>query len=225
MHEIVAHLTAGAVALADQAGAYLEGKPIPPFGSWEERDARFRALDDAELHDALDASESQMTKALAAIAATDHAAVIPGGGWGFSVDHLAIHMRQEFALHRWDLVGDDALSSELLAQPELLEHSISLMDRWLLARGLQNEGAADTPFSAWIRCSGEPDLLIEVSGGRGRMRFEPYREGDGGGGFVEADPAARLLLIWGRHPSDARRITSTLSAAALARLVALLSGF
>lgn len=225
VHDIVAHLTAGAVALADQAEAYLAGDPVPPFGSWDERDARFRAFEPSALRRQLEASEARMTRAFDTISASDPLTVIPGGGWSFSITHLAIHMRQEFALHRWDFVGDDSLSDEFLAQPELLAHSVSLMDQWLLARGLENDEPSYIPFRAWVRCAGQPDLLIEASGGRGRLRFEPFPGNAQQEGFVEADAAARLLLTWGRHPSAARRIRSSLPPEALMRLVGLLAGF
>lgn len=234
MHEVVAHLVAGAVALAEQAEAYLEGKPIPPFGSWEERDSSFRAINSSELYLLFDSTEERMTRAFDAISAVDPYTVIPEGGWGLNVHHLALHMRQEYAIHRWDFIGDDALGDELLALPELLEHSVSKLDQWLLARGLQNSDTSvasrdeqtgspsELPFRAWIRSEGEPDLMIETSNGTGRMQFTSFT---GNEGFVEADPAARLLMIWGRHPQTANRIRSTLPMESLVRLTGLLLGF
>lgn len=66
---------------------------------------------------------------------------------------FATHMRSEDALHRWDLVGDDDLSTELLAQPDLLEHAVSFIGRPLCERG-RRRGAADQPMSARIRSTG-----------------------------------------------------------------------
>lgn len=229
VHDIVAHLTAGAEALADQAEAHLAGAPVPPFGSWEERDARFRAVDTDELRTRFVAEERRMSHALAMIAADGPDTVIAGGGWGFTVDHLAIHMRQEFALHRWDIVGDDGTGLELLASPEFLDHSVTLMDEWLLARGVAADASDATvspvpDFTARIGCSTRPDVVVEVRDGVGSMRLDP----PDASAPVEvdcADPAAQLLFVWGRHPSGSGRMTSPVPTASLMRLTTLLSGF
>jgi hypothetical protein len=47
---------------------------------------------------------------------------VPFTGWAMSVDQLRTHARSELVLHRWDLVGDDKWSTQLLAQPDLLAH-------------------------------------------------------------------------------------------------------
>lgn len=232
MHDIVAHLTAGAVAIADQAEAFASGDDVPPFGSWEERDEKFRAIAPAELRRRFEVAESRMTRALVAL---DPGCVIPDGGWGFTAKHLLIHMRQECALHRWDLVGDDEISDNLLAQYEFVEHSVTLLNQWLLARGLEQDLPSSEPFRALLRSHGQPDVVVEVVNGVGHMLFDTERARDTGGavsgpnptdaGYLVADPAARLLFLWGRHTSEARRIRSTLPVAALARITTLLAGF
>jgi hypothetical protein len=42
---------------------------------------------------------------------------------------------------------------------------------------------------------------------------------------VETDPAARLLLLWGRRPTDAGRVRSSLAPEQLARLQTVLTGY
>lgn len=224
-HDIVAHLTAGADALADQAEAFLAGAPVQPFGSWANRDARFRAVDPAQAVAVFESAEVRMSKALGRAMARDPHAAIPGGGWGFSVSHLVTHMRQEFALHRWDLLGDDQLGDELLAQPELVEHSVTHMDQWLLARGLAGRDSAANNLRFWLRCDGQPDVLVEAARGAGRMRFQPCPQSAAETMSVQCDPASRLLLLWGRHAAGARRTVSRLDGDALQQLAQLLQGF
>jgi hypothetical protein len=43
--------------------------------------------------------------------------------------------------------------------------------------------------------------------------------------IIDTDPAARLLLLWGRRPADSRRVRSALPAQVLTRLQTLLVGF
>jgi hypothetical protein len=42
---------------------------------------------------------------------------------------------------------------------------------------------------------------------------------------IETDPAARILLLWGRRPASAARVRSTLSPDGLARLQTVLAGY
>lgn len=232
VHEIIAHLTAGCVAVADQAEAHACGDAVPPFGSWQERDDSYRRVDDRALRIQLDRAESRMTAALVQLARDGADPIIPGGGWGFTVSHLATHFRQEFALHRWDFIGDDAIGDELLSQPSFADHSVNFMGQWLLARGLQADPAPGKPFDARIRgmaCDGAgvrggacSDVVVRVAEGSGTLELaEPVGRAD----VVCVDPAAALLLIWGRRPSDSRRIVSAMPNAGLERLMALLSGF
>ncbi|MEO7005820.1 MAG: hypothetical protein ABI275_08280, partial [Terrimesophilobacter sp.] len=133
-----------------------------------------------------------------------------------------IHMRQEFALHRWDLIGDDDEGDALLGQPELLEHSVGLLDHWLLARGLERDASVSDPFHARIRCAGERDVVLTVENCVGSLSFATPLDGVD---LIETDAAGRLLLIWGRQPADSRRVLSTMPADHLVRFCALLSGF
>lgn len=57
--------------------------------------------------------------------AADSAAVTPWSGRQMPIAAFLTHARSEYALHRWDLVGDDDIGSDLLAQPELTDHANS----------------------------------------------------------------------------------------------------
>jgi hypothetical protein len=47
------------------------------------------------------------------------AASVTFTGATLTAGQLATHARSEAAIHRWDIVGDDEVSDELLAQPDL----------------------------------------------------------------------------------------------------------
>jgi uncharacterized protein (TIGR03083 family) len=224
-HEVVAHLTSGAEALANQVEAKLHGQPVPPFGSWEEREPPYRALDDGVLRQRFVRAEGRMAAAFTEMLAHDSAARYDDVGFGFPVSELVNHMRQEFAIHRWDLIGDDSLGDTLMSQPELLNHSVRMLQVPLLERGRALDPAPSAPLDIRISAGGTDDLRIEVRRGETALSLVPP---DGGGEAtvkVETDPAARLLLLWGRRPSDASRVRSQLEADQLFRLQTLLSGY
>ncbi|MEO7124520.1 MAG: maleylpyruvate isomerase N-terminal domain-containing protein [Nakamurella sp.] len=222
VHEIIAHLAAGCVALADQAEAFGAGDPVPPFGSWLERDETWRLVDDIRLRDELDRAEMRMTTALTALDERQPNQVIPDGGWGFTVTDLACHFRQEFALHRWDMIGDDTLGEEFLAQPEFAVHSVSHLSEWLLIRGLQEDPRPGADFDARIRGMAADDVALQVRGGVGVLEFTTPIDG---GDVLHTDAAAGLLFIWGRRPADSRRTLSDMPVDHLIRMTSLLAGF
>lgn len=220
-HEVVAHLTSGAEALANQVEAQLDGRPVPAFGSWEEREPPYQAMDDRVLRAAFEKAEVRMAAAFEAMLRLDPDARFDDVGFGFPVHELVTHMRQEFAIHRWDLVGDDDVGDELLAQPELLEHSVRMLHEPLLEKGLRQDAHLELPFDVRLRTA-ENDLHLRVEGGDARLSLTTPDDSEN---VVMADPAARLLLVWGRRPLDATRIRSHVSAGQLLRLQTLFSGY
>lgn len=136
-----------------------------------------------------------------------------------SVAGFPTHLRSEDALHRWDLVGDDETSWELLSQQVLLDHAITFVGRPMLTRGLHNRTGTES-FLARVRCVERPDLVVEVDDGQGRLAVKAP-EGDP---TIVGDPAARLLLLWGRKPAPFTRLQAAdVHAAGLVQ--ALLSGY
>lgn len=221
-HEVIAHLASGADAFASQVEAYLEGRPVPEFGAWQVREPPYRALDDVALRRRLETSEQRMTEAFAAMLATDPDARADEVGWGLPVAELVKHMRQEYAVHRWDLIGDDETGMRLLGQQDLLVHSVQLLGDSLLAVGLARDPEPGEPLTARLRCAGEPDLVLSVQNGAGSLSLaEPVDAPD----VIETDPAARLVILWGRRPADSRRMRSTLAPERLARLQTVLAGY
>jgi hypothetical protein len=111
------------------------------------------------------------------------------------------HLRSELALHRFDLVADDETSRSLLGQSELTDHAVTVLGRALVARGA---AWAPVGFSAVIAAPGASDVAVVVDDVGPRLersdaRLEPA---------VVGDPAARLLLLWGRQPGDPRRLAA-----------------
>lgn len=221
-HEIIAHLTSGAEALANQLEAQVEGRPVPPFGSWAEREPPYQAIADGPLRRRLEQAELRMSTIFDQVLAGDPTAQFEEVGFGFPVAELVTHMRQEFAIHRWDLIGDDADGLMLLSQPEFLDHSVRMLHEPLLELGLGRDTEPAGRLDVRIRCAGSSDLLLNVRDGHGSLALaDPDDTPD----VIDTDAAARLLLVWGRRPSDASRVRSTLTPDLLLRVQTVLSGY
>lgn len=220
-HEVTAHLAAACAEVTRHLQAYLRGEQVPATRSFEEREPPYRALDDAALLARLETEDAAVRAHICQVLTADPDAVIGWTGRQMAVAKFLPHLRNEFAIHRWDFAGDDETSSRLLAQPELTGHAVGVLGEILLRRGRQQDPAPDQDFHARLR-SGDSDLRVVVRAGQARLQQaveqadEPY---------VELDPAARTLFIWGRRPGGRGRIRSHLAQPALARLQALLAGY
>lgn len=220
-HELIAHIASGADAFANQIEAHLAGDPVPEFGAWQDREPPYRELADAQLRRRLLTADARMNAAFGAMLADDPAVAVPTVGWGLPVAELVTHMRQEFAIHRWDLLGDDEAGLHLLGQPVLVEHSVALLADSLLS-GLGNDPAPAQPLTARLRCPDSADLVVRVEGGAASLTWAEPVDAPG---VIETDPAARILLLWGRRPASAARVRSTLAPDGLARLQTILAGY
>lgn len=220
-HELIAHLASGADAFANQIEAHLAGDPVPEFGAWDIREPPYRAMTDSVLRRRLETAEERMTAAFTELLAVDPAIAVPEVGWGLPVAELVKHMRQEFAVHRWDLIGDDEPGLELLAAPDLIEHSVALLADSLLS-GLRHDPVSAEPLSVRLRCAGTADLEVRVEHGVGALSWAAPADVPE---VIETDPAARMLLLWGRRPAAATRVRSTLPPQRLARLQTVLAGY
>jgi hypothetical protein len=146
----------------------------------------------------------ELTAILAALDDLSPNALTSCPGWTahrtVPVAGFATHLRSEDALHRWDLVGDDDVSADLLAQEELLRHAVTFIGRPLIGRGL-SAGAGDDPFVARVRSVDQADLIVEAGAGEARVSIGPPTDV----AAIDGDPAARLLLPGGaslRRSSD-----------------------
>ena len=218
-HDVTAHLAAAAAEVTRHLQPYLQGEQVPATRSFEEREPPYRALDDAILLARIEAEEEKMRAIIAQVLARESSAVIPWTGRQMQVAKFLPHLRNEFAIHRWDFIGDDDTGNQLLAQPELTDHAVGVLGEILLRRGRQHDPFPDQDFHVRLR-SGESDLTVESGQARVHRADDQADEP-----HLELDAAARTLFIWGRRPGQRARIRSHLSQPALVRLQALLSGY
>lgn len=221
-HEVTAHLAAAAAEVTRHLEPYLAGEPVPPTRTFEEREPPYRAMDDATLCRRLEIEEERMRSVLAQVLDQEPDAVIPWTGRHMAVAKFLPHLRNEFALHRWDVVGDDDAGDELLAQPELTEHAVAVLGAILVRRGRERDPAPDQDLHVRLRAGAAPDVRLVVEAGRARLELAHDRADEP---YVELDPAARTLLIWGRRPDRRGRFRSHVDQPTLGRLLALLSGY
>jgi hypothetical protein len=221
-HEIAAHVAGIAVEVSRHLEPYLQGDPVPPTRSFEEREAPLQATGHQALLSRLDAEEERMRRLVGDVLGREPDAVIPWTGRQMAVAKFIPHLRNEHALHRWDIAGDDATSRRLLGHLDLVSHSVGELGRILLAAGRRRDPDPDADFRVRLRAEGQPDLRVVVENGDATLAWaddgadEPW---------VELDDAARQLFIWGRRPDHRGRLRSHLAQPALARLQALLSGY
>jgi len=150
-HELVAHLVAGAQEIAALVDARLAGRPARPTRSFEEREAPWRARHDDELRGAL-YDGARLLTALDAMHERDPELTVAFTGWEMTATQLMTHVRSELALHRWDLVGDDAVGDALLAQPVLLAHArLALARMPTLAEARRAPVEGDDLLARWGR--------------------------------------------------------------------------
>jgi uncharacterized protein (TIGR03083 family) len=221
-HEVTAHLTGIVVEISRHLSPYLAGEPVPETCSFEEREAPFQAMGDAELSRVLEAEEEHTRSLMDQVLADEADAVIPWTGRQMVVAKFWPHLRNEFAIHRWDVVGDDDTSMELLSQPDLTEHAVGILGEILTRRGHQNDPEPDQDFHVRLRSGTTADVCLVVSGGRARLEFAEAQNDEP---HVELDAAARVLMIWGRRPAQRGRVRSRVGRSTLLRLQALLSGY
>jgi hypothetical protein len=221
-HEVTAHLAATAAEVTRHLRPYLSGDPVPRTRTFEEREPAYRALDPAGLHRRLESEERAMRSVVDEVLAVEPGAVIPWTGRRMAVAKFPPHLRNEFAVHRWDIAGDDDTSHELLARPELTAHAVEVLGEILLRRGRPDDPRPDERLGVRLRAPGAADLRLVVDGGRAGLELAD-RPGDEP--YLEMDAAARTLVIWGRRPDPRGRVRSHADQPTLARVQALLAGY
>jgi hypothetical protein len=221
-HEVTAHLAATAAEITRHLEPYSQGDVVPKTRTFEEREPPYRALDDASLGRRLVDEDDKMRSILGQVLAQQPDAVIPWTGRQMAVAKFLPHMRNEFAIHRWDIVGDDETSTELLSQPELTEHAVGVLGRILLLRGAAHDPCPGQDFHLRLRAGAAPDVRVVVEAGQAGLELTGTQADEPG---VDLDPAARTLVIWGRRPGQRGRFRSNVGEPALRRLLALLSGY
>ena len=221
-HEVAAHVTGIAVEVIRHLEPYLQGDPVPRTRSFEECEAPLQATGHLALLSRLDAEEERMRRLAGDVLSREPDAVIAWTGRRMAVAKFIPHLRNEHALHRWDIAGDDEVSGQLLGALDLVGHSVGELGRILLAAGRRRDPDPGSGFHVRLRTAGQPDLRVVVEAGHATLAW-PADDADEPA--VEMDAGARQLFIWGRRPDHRGRLRSHLGASQLARLQALLSGY
>ena len=216
---IAAHIAGNHDEARRHVDAHLAGRPLTATRSFEEREAPLLPLPFDTLLARIEAEEAALLDAVDEAQEANPAAELRWTGRTVAIKSFPTHMRSESAVHRWDIVGDDATSTRLLANPELLAHAVTFIGRPLLMKGLAR---LDAPLRARLRSLGTDDLLVDATpdGEASLALVDPS-----GPAVVESDAAARLLLLWGRRPQPFHRVRAEAEPAAVARLQHLLAGY
>lgn len=217
-HEVVAHITAAGLEVALNLEAYGEGKAVPPTRGFEEREGPFREMDDSLLRGELPKSITRMSRAIDHVLLSEPGAVVPWTGRQMVVKTFLTHLRSEFAIHRFDLIGDDDIGNELLAQPELTSHAVTVLGKVLLARG---SASKTSPLHATIASPGATGVAVVVDDQGARL----VHGEDSSEPSLIGDPAARLLFLWGRRSGDPSRLRALAGPQVLSHLQKLLAGY
>ena len=221
VRDLVAHNAGTAEELTRTLGAHLNGSLVPPTRRPGDRGERaLRELPNADLLDVLEREMLSLASVLMEAERVDQGNYVPWAGRKMRVAWFAEHMREELVLHRWDITGDEEVSTRLLNQPWVTEHSVVAVGKPLLRRGLAKLGK-ERRVTARLRCAGYDDVVVVAGAGSTVIELGPPE----GTATLETDMAARALLLWGRQPSDPARIVSTAGPVALGTTRALLSGY
>jgi uncharacterized protein (TIGR03083 family) len=219
VRDIVAHNAGNAEELGRILAAYLSGATVPETRSFEEREEHLRRLPDPDLLVELERRVEQLVDVLEAAAGTDGEAMVPWTGRTMKVEWFGEHMREELVLHRWDVVGDDPVATASLSEPWMTEHSVVAVGRPLLRRGSDALGGGSV--QGRLRSPGRDDVVVAADPGGARIALAPPE----GRAVIESDPAARVLLLWGRRPADPGRLCSDAGPERLGLVRRLLSGY
>jgi hypothetical protein len=221
VRDIVIHQCGNAEELARVLEAHLSGDPVQTRG-FEEREAPFRAMGNAELWSALVDRMVALDEVADAGDRVSPDTDVSWTGRTMKVPWFAEHMREELVLHGWDITGDDVEAQARLSQPWMTEHSVVAVGKPLLARGAKSVGlAAGERIDARLRVPGSDDVAISVGSDASSIDLVA----PDGAPTLESDAAARVLLLWGRRPADPARICSRVGPKTLGRVRTLLAGY
>ena len=209
-HDVLAHAVAGGAEMARLVGIHLTGAPVPATISFEDREPAFRALAYDDLVDLV--SGGGIFDLLDAMAEQDGS--LEFTGWVMDADALALHVRSELAMHRWDIAGSDRTSIDLLSQPELTAHAVRAINHFDV---INERAAARTRHSGVqaldvrLRVEGQPDVVIHASTESTELCLAAPDDSSA----LTTDAAARLLMLWGRQPPAHHAIVSDIDDATL----------
>jgi hypothetical protein len=196
----------------------IAGEPIPPTRSFADREEPWRQRSYSDACSALPQYVGRVTSALDTLLAANPTHVMPWSGRQMPTVMFRSHLRNEFALHRWDLVGSDALCKALLSDFSLTQHTVRALAGPLLALAK----AVPSDWSARLRSPETDDVVISSTDTGLAMAIEA----PSGEATVECDADVRLLLLWNRFaPNRDSQMRAPLGGAALQQLRSVLGGY
>ncbi|OBH44996.1 maleylpyruvate isomerase N-terminal domain-containing protein [Mycobacterium mantenii] len=219
VRDIVVHQAGNAEELARVLGAHLAGQPVATRG-FEEREGPLRALNDADLWDALSDRMASLDDVASAAEAVPADTDVAWTGRTMKVPWFAEHMREELVLHGWDITGDEPAAQARLAEPWMTTHSVLAVGRPLLVKGAKELGPGER-IEARLRADGADDVVLAADPDQITIDLAAPE----GPATLETDAAARVLLLWGRRPADPSRIRSRVGPETLGRVRRLLGGY
>jgi hypothetical protein len=166
-HDLVAHMAAGSEEMTRLINARLQGGPdvdIGPTRTFDEREAPHRAMADRALRRRFVVKGLELTDAILRLQAVGPDATVTFTGWDMTASEMIRHGESELTLHRWDLVGSDAVSLQLLSRPELLSHGQKVLARMGLTRSpsAPEEGLGESGPRALLALWGrDPDRVFQ----------------------------------------------------------------
>ena len=215
--DVAAHLAAGADEIGRHLQAHADEAPVPETRGLAEREEPLRRLSPDALFATLE-SRTQRLKELLQRTAGHADSEIAWASRQVPIGFFRMHVRSEAAIHRWDVLGDDAFGNRLLSDRALTAHAVSSLGPLLLLRG----SATPRDFTVPLRSPGEPDVVVSRANGSTQIHIaDPDPTVDA----IECDAAARLLLLWGRDPSPPQRIQVYVSSAVYVAVRQALAGY
>jgi hypothetical protein len=166
-------------------------------------------MSDSDVRDALAKIVERANDALAAQAGKG--VTVPFFERDWTAEELQIHASNEFAVHRWDFIGDDELGDEFMSPLHAVESAIKTLNLLtVLEEGPtpRAERGGLTNTRVVLRCPDQPDIAFDSSpSGRAALELSTGEPLDGDV-IVETDTVNRLLTLWGRRSAN-RPITVT----------------
>jgi uncharacterized damage-inducible protein DinB len=218
VREVVVHMVSGADEILRHLAPAIAGQPIPATRSFAEREAVWHDTTFAEMLSRMPELVSDLQYSLDTLLGQQPDHIMPWTGRQMPTEMFRSHLRNEFALHRWDITGHDDVSRTLLRDPSLTVHTVRALGGPLLAKA----GTMPDGWHARLRSAGSDDVVIGKVAAGLAMSVEPT-DGDA---TVESSADVRLLLLWNRFAPDATRpVHARRGTAELALLRSVLQGY
>lgn len=222
VHRMCCHMSAALEEIDRHVVGYLAGTPVTRTRMFEEREEPYFTLSLGQVLGRLEEYDASLREHMGELLRREPDAQMGWTGRTVLAKGFLSHLRNECAVHRWDMVGDDSTSYELLSQPDLLKHTTEFLGPIpLQARGIAAGAGSGRRASYRLRAPGQDDLVVGVQAGTQELRMTPPH----GDALIESDAPARHLFVWGRKATPYGRLRCTGDVDEMRRLQLLLAGY